>query len=115
MGEPVSGAPFPILPNGINHLLRLSRSLGRPADLHPRRRGRRRRRGLRIAPKTKTMTMTKTQEMYTGQAYDQNPKLFPTSLKRVRNGINLKNDRPGDDGTLLVFLLGVIDLASASA
>ena len=31
-----------------------------------------------------------------------------------------KNDRPGDDGTLrsvqlLVFLLGVIDLASASA
>ena len=33
---------------------------------------------------------------------------------------NVKNDRPGDDGTLrsvklLVFLLGVIDLASASA
>ena len=75
---------------------------------------------MRKAPKTKTMTMTKTQEMYTGQAYDQNPKLFPTSLKRVRNGINLNNDRPGDDGTLrsvklLVFLLGVIDLASASA
>ena len=52
MGEPVSskgsrGAPFPILPNGINHLLRLSRSLGRPADLHPRRRRRRRRRRMR--------------------------------------------------------------------
>ena len=40
---------------------------------------------------------------------------------RLREGIVLKkNDRPGDDGTLrsvklLVFLLGVIDIASASA
>ena len=39
MGELVSsrgsrGAPFPILPNGINHLLRLSRSLGPSGHVH---------------------------------------------------------------------------------
>ena len=38
--------------------------------------------------------------------------------EKVKSGCNNKNDRPGDDGTLrsvklLVFLLGVIDLASA--
>ena len=82
MGELVSskgsgGAPFPILPNGINHLLRLSRSLGRPADLHPRGRRRRRRRGrrrreasewgLRMTPKTIAMVLlTRTQVLELG-------------------------------------------------
>ena len=58
-------------------------------------------------------------QVHTGQ-YNITNKDYQPRGKNYNDLINVKNDRPGDDGTLrsvllLVFLLGVIDIASISA